>query len=67
MRYVHVVDVDSGNPETDADFLEKLQETFNNVTALVNWGYTGDELLCRSHLDLLSPFGSAVQHDEVNP
>ncbi len=47
-RLIYVVDVDSGDNENDREYLAKLQETFIAVTDLQNYGYTGDELFCRS-------------------
>jgi hypothetical protein len=41
--------VDSGDEETDRAYLQKLQEAFIAITDLHGWGYTDDELFCRSH------------------
>jgi hypothetical protein len=48
MRMIYVVDIDSGDDEIDEDYLNALQDCFIKVTDLQAWGYTSDELLCRS-------------------
>lgn len=67
-RLIYIVDVESGDPRSDIEYLQALQKTFRMITEdLSGWGYSQDETGSSSKIgpieEMLTDFQQTERHE----